>query len=412
MWSAMVPPFLRAYNERDWEALRALLATDFQLVDHRLTGWGTLDADGHVQFLRTMVDLVPDQQTRVIAVPRANQHGGVAVTRGGGVDRNGAEVEFLMVSLALRRDRLQSRHEIFAVEDLDRAVERFDELTAGQPALENACTRVAERIDAALLRGDVEDILACRSENSVEDDRRPGIRHEIADAAVRDGWRMVTEFCAGHGRRRTTLAKRGDRFALHAVTLQGTVGAAGDAEVSFLLVDEIDATGRIAHETLFESGDLAAAVARLDEAYLAQLSADDAAVWQAMCTMTDCYNRRDRQGLRSVFADDCVIVDERLTGWGTLGRDAFIGHLDDLLGMAPDTVLMPVVVHTVSNAGAVARFRTSGTVPDGGDFEMLFEATSLVRDGRVVRLELLPEDRTEEALRRLSPASTDGPVPE
>ena len=121
---------------------------------------------------------------------------------------------------------------------------------------------------------------------------------------------------------------------------------------------------------------------------------------------------RDRQGLRSAFTDDCVIVDERLTGWGMLDRDAFIGHLDDLLGMAPDTVLMPIVVHAVSNAGAVARFRTSGTVPDGGDFEMLFEIASVVRDGRVVRLELLPEGRTDEALRRLSAASAGRPLSE
>ena len=406
-----------ALLRRDWVALAACLDDDYAFVDHRSLSvgrfLGDLDREGLLRSMQELVSLSPRAKLRMTAVLRLSERGMVyrqSITGEGAGEGNFENIENTGVMVGVFRDGRLQRNEIFADSDLDAALRRYEELV-GEPALlQNSCTRVAEMIDTAMLRGDVDAILARLAEHSVQDDRRSGIRLEIAGDAVRDGWRIVAEFCAGHGRRRTTLATRGDRLALHAVTVQGTIGAAGDAEVSFLLVEEIDTTGLIAHNTLFDSVDLAGAVARLDECYLAQLPPDDAAVWQAMCTLTDCYNRRDREGLRTVLSDDCVIVDDRLTSWGTLDRDAFIGHFDDLLVMAPDTVLMPVVVHTIGSAGSVARMRTSGTVPDGGDFEMLFECMSCVRDGKVVRLELLPDGDTQEALRRLSAATTGRPA--
>jgi hypothetical protein len=61
----------------------------------------------------------------------------------------------------------------------------------------------------------------------------------------------------------------------------------------------------------------------------------------------------------------------------------------------------------------------TGTVPGGGEFEMLFEGTGVVRDGKFIRLELLPEGRVSDAVSRLadaagpaaSPRASDGDPP-
>src|SRR5206468_5567634 len=110
-----------------------------------------------------------------------------------------------------------------------------------------------------------------------------------------------------------------------------------------------------------------------------------------------------RDNLRALFADDAVVVDERVTGWGTVAPDEFAENLQQLITMAPDVALTCVAVHTITADGAVVRLRVAGTVPGGGLFEMMFEATVAVRAGKLVRLELLPEGQVEEALRRLHP---------
>ena len=50
------------------------------------------------------------------------------------------------------------------------------------------------------------------------------------------------------------------------------------------------------------------------------------------------------------------------------------------------------------------RFRVTGTVPGGGEFEMVFEVVAAVRTGRTARLELLPEGQVDEAIHRLAKA--------
>ena len=50
-----------AYNERDWDALRDVLATDVRFVDRRLVGWGEFEGpDAHMEFIEGGVALAPD----------------------------------------------------------------------------------------------------------------------------------------------------------------------------------------------------------------------------------------------------------------------------------------------------------------------------------------------------------------
>src|SRR5439155_11372876 len=50
-----------AYNAREWDVLRGLLADDFVAVDHRPASFGRLDSpDALIGYFREFVDLVPD----------------------------------------------------------------------------------------------------------------------------------------------------------------------------------------------------------------------------------------------------------------------------------------------------------------------------------------------------------------
>jgi hypothetical protein len=66
---------------------------------------------------------------------------------------------------------------------------------------------------------------------------------------------------------------------------------------------------------------------------------------------------------------------------------------------------MCVAVHTIAPHGSVGRVRVSGTVPGGGEFENLCESMAIARDGKLTRLELLPEGQVDEAIRRWSEAT-------
>ena len=100
-----------------------------------------------------------------------------------------------------------------------------------------------------------------------------------------------------------------------------------------------------------------------------------------------------------------MIVDERVTGWGRVDADAFVAHLQQLIDLAPDALLTCIEVHTTAPHGSVERFRVTGTVPGGGEFELLFETMSVAVGDQLVRLELLPEGKVAEARRRLAAAA-------
>jgi ketosteroid isomerase-like protein len=203
----------------------------------------------------------------------------------------------------------------------------------------------------------------------------------------------------------STIATRGERLVLTRTLFVGDMG-----EVEALTLYEFAADGRWCGGTLHDPDDLEAAFAELDARYAAMTETPRAAdltpahaeVWRVTERLIERYNARDRENLRALFADDAVIVDERLTGWGTLAPDAFAENLQQLIAMAPDATLSCVEIHRIETTGSVARFRVGGTVPGGGTFEMQFETVSLVRDGKLVRLDLLPEGQVEEAVRRLT----------
>jgi ketosteroid isomerase-like protein len=124
--------------------------------------------------------------------------------------------------------------------------------------------------------------------------------------------------------------------------------------------------------------------------------------WAPIRGLTQAYNRRDWDGLLATMAEDCVVVDERMTGWGTIDRATFVERIKELFTIAPDAELSAETVYSVSAAGIAGRFRVTGTVPGGGEFSMFFEVAGNVRDGVFGCIALLPEGQGEEAMQRLT----------
>src|SRR5262249_44381551 len=65
---------IRAYNERDWDAYRVMLADDFVYVDHRPANLGTVEGvEPFLTRILAMTDVVPDLVLRVPEIIRSDE---------------------------------------------------------------------------------------------------------------------------------------------------------------------------------------------------------------------------------------------------------------------------------------------------------------------------------------------------
>jgi hypothetical protein len=124
--------FWRSYNVRDWAGLRAVVADEMTLVDHRLASAGTTiqSADQFIAYAQAMVDLVPDIVAFEAEYLALGQRWALTRQMAYGTSSDGAEVERPSLILAELTDGRFSRTETFAPEQLDEALARFTELEA------------------------------------------------------------------------------------------------------------------------------------------------------------------------------------------------------------------------------------------------------------------------------------------
>src|SRR6266542_4020992 len=89
-----------------------------------------------------------------------------------------------------------------------------------------------------------------------------------------------------------------------------------------------------------------------------------------------------------------------MTGWGVLNLRQFVDHLRELIAIAPDVFVFCDTVHLLTEQGSVGHYRSVGTMPEGGEFELAFELFAVHREGRIARLEMFPDGEVDEALSR------------
>ncbi|MHB8463264.1 MAG: nuclear transport factor 2 family protein, partial [Acidimicrobiales bacterium] len=398
--------FLAAYNRQDWPRCRALLADDLTVIDHRPAPavFGAIGGDDEfIGALTPLFDLGSGVCARALAI-HVVDGGGVFRMRTTALIADGGEMDLAFhLAYAVNAGRL-THVELFDEAQLDAALACADGLAASSvpdDSLRNDAVRGTIEVFDHTVRSNWDWYIDGVADGVVLDDRR---RYVAYTAIGREDVLRFSKAVIAIGVTDVSTVPVATRGARLALVRNVYIGSAGESEA--LNVFEFDPDGRWLALVSFDPDALDAAVAELDDRYAQGLHQDSTDAWATSCRFIDRYNARDADGLRLILADDCVIVDERLSGWGSLGRDAFLSHLQQLIGMAPDAVLMCAAVHTIAADGFVGRFRITGTVPGGGAFEMLFETVGVVSHGKLVRLELLPEGHVEAALRRLSEALT------
>jgi hypothetical protein len=122
-------PYRHAHASRDWDRYAAFFSPSLVFEDERSLGWGRLDLEGFLDHHRVEQELAPDEQMWIDHVVAHSERATLIVARSLGTNEGGA-VEWPSVSLS-ERDAEQRIVNIrfYALEDLERALERFRQVS-------------------------------------------------------------------------------------------------------------------------------------------------------------------------------------------------------------------------------------------------------------------------------------------
>ena len=310
-----------ASNAKDWACTRSLYNEDFTFVDHTPVGWPDLDLDGYIQIQQSYSDQVQlTSLTRWIHVLDRTM---LATAETIGTDAAGGTFEWAFHGVStFDAEHRYLRSEMYAEDDFDAALARFDELAAGAPGparpagLENAATRWTRRLNELINGGGLDEVAEMYAVDVVAVDRRsvvsaPTLRGR---SAIRDNLKALRD--VGLDRFRSEpLAVRGDRLVLQRVAFSTDDGR----EMKTLSVHEW-ADGKVVYRAVFDEDALDEALAELEERYLAGEGAPHASLLELTNAATrvlqgyeDAFPARDWSWFRTALADDIVNDDRRPT---------------------------------------------------------------------------------------------------
>ena len=125
----------RAFTQHDWEALRDCIAEDVVVRDHRALGFFEgVDRDRYLDSLRILADLAPDVRSEAFRILVWTDHGHVSAVRVLGTMRDGGPFEDLLLRVGVTDGDRIRHHDMFAIDDADRAVARFEGLGTELPS--------------------------------------------------------------------------------------------------------------------------------------------------------------------------------------------------------------------------------------------------------------------------------------
>jgi ketosteroid isomerase-like protein len=398
--------FIDAWNDGDRARVRATLADDLIVDDHRRTGMGRIDdVEVYVDSIVALWQLAPDAGIESWSWLAVEPHGMVFVgRRTGRLPEGGAfESEYLAVSIVRRG--LVTRLEMFEVDAVDAALARFAELRPDLLRIPpNAATRANDLFCAYCRAGDWERLRAHYHPACVFENRRRLLRTsggvEMAIANAKHLWGP------GVDAEQTVLATAGDSLALQHWRFTGKEGDVLLWERESLTVAEVDAEGRIVAVIIFDVEDRAAASDELAERH-ARMTFPPAATDRAV-EMIRARRSRDLARIRAALPTEFHLDDHRRTGLGRIaGAEAYTAALAALFEQSPDvTVGVPLHYLAAETYGALCVTHTFGTLNDGGAFESVFLTLALYGDeGTVVveAFELEDLDRARARFEELRP---------
>ena len=402
--------FRKASAERDWETVARLLPIDFTLVSHRrLVGTGTplgrdeyLATRGAVDNLGVRGDLRFDHQLRLSA------RAGVIVTTWYGT-LDGGDFEDPFIVVYGHDGTFAHSVEIFDVDQLDRALARYEELSSAlprPPRITNAATRAIDRMDEAWAAHDWARVCSGFAPEFRMLDRRSMVRLEPDRDQHLESMRRIFEMSSSSFRNEV-LATRGDRLVLTRLRFEGSGRAIGPSEIELLAVLEVNGHGEPIAGVMLDPDDLDAAYAELDDRY-----DDGEGSAYGHATMTRTFRRawavRDWETLTALLAPDLTVNDHRLLGWETLhGPGPYIRALQSLVDLAPDVQLRLDHVLGISQRGIFYSPTWIGTREGGAFEEPSLIVAELDGSKRFRRFDQYNLDQLEEARARFDaiPAS-------
>lgn len=261
--------FAAAFAAADWDRFHELLAPDIRTVEHRQVGWEARDRDSYVASTRALREMADKFVARNLAVPRVSAAGGVTLWEFRGTYGDAGQFERGFATVLLVRDGLVQVLELFATEELDAAIARFDELTALEArAPQTLAERTAKESIEGFVAQDWEG-LGPIAEGAVVDDRRRGlgstIELEHLDANL-NGFLAGTDFSHVEW---TTVATRGELLVLVEIRWTASNSDGGPMEGEVIQLHEVNDEGQCVAIVQFDPADIEAALEELDARYRA-----------------------------------------------------------------------------------------------------------------------------------------------
>jgi class 3 adenylate cyclase len=397
--------YARAGAARDWESMASVFDPDLVFEDHRLIGWGTFHSrDEYAARIRALVDLAPDVTVRVDHVLAFDHRGVLSVGRWEGSREGGPfEIPFVAVTVLGPDGHIQRIH-TYNLEQLEEARARFAELRPDPLRIPpNAASRVLERWQRLALAGDWPGCGALASANFVYEDRR---RYALVTGDVETWIKSMQEAAdllgpfSGIQSARTVIATVGDRILIEHEKWTRDPNA-GAFEIELIRMTEVDADGRLAAWLNFDVDDRRAAFTEAEERFAAG-EATGVAGQTPIAAMVRAYNEHDWPSMLATLANDFVLDDHRLIGFGTLSRDEWIESIRVHADLAPDVGAEGLRLLAWNRHGRVAVWRVFGTVRDGGPFENVFIGVYLIAGDSIQRYELFDITVVDRALARFA----------
>jgi DNA-binding SARP family transcriptional activator len=312
-----------AFNARDWERYRALMADDFVLTDHRLASLGTITGrDDVIPAFRAMVDLATTR-TYARAFHAVDEGVVVASYAALGVSASGLSTDTSLVAVCCSTNDRLTRFDFFAADQLNAAMERFEQL---RPRVrENLAAATQQRFYELHVALDWDGVAAMMTDDFVSDDRRTGVRAVIPKLQYVESCRAISS--PGWIFDLDVVATRGEHLAVLKVCWRSPDYHPGAPQLEFVNVCEVAADGRLARMVAFDPDDLDAAYAELEARFesLQRRGRLNNLATRTLSRWVERFAVRDWDGVRALVTED-ILNEDRRTGVRNIerGRDAHV----------------------------------------------------------------------------------------